>query len=441
MGGRARCRENMKTIKQIKKNLQEGKHDEQFAFLYCRPMNQVAWYRERMIGLLDHYAGVFRREEDSEVAIYSAPGRTELGGNHTDHQRGKVLTGSVDLDALACVSYNETSIVNIYSEGYGMITVDCTKLDLVPAEENTTEALVRGILAKVAEKGYAVSGFNAYIISDVPGGSGLSSSACFEVLIGTAVNGLFCNGKLSMEEIARIGQYAENVYFGKPSGLLDQMGCAMGGIITIDFRNKENAICKAVNFDFAAAGYALCIIDTGADHADLTDEYAAVPLEMKNVAAVFGKEILAEVEEEAFYTNIPLVREKTGDRAVLRTIHYYNDCKRVEQQVKALECNDFDTFLKLVKESGASSFMYLQNVETFRDRSRQPVAIALAFAEHFLDGKGAFRVHGGGFAGTIQAFVPLDDVAEFKAGMDAIIGNGACRITYIRPVGGYAFVE
>lgn len=431
----------MQTIKQIKKNLQEGKLDEQLAFLYCRPVNQVTRYRDRMLGLLKRYSEIFQREEASEVAVYSAPGRTELGGNHTDHQRGKVLTGSVDLDALACVSLNETSAVNIYSEGYGMITVDCANLEWNPAPKNTTEALVRGILAKVTEKGYHVSGFDAYIVSDVPGGSGLSSSACFEVLIGTAVNGMFCKGSLSMEEIAQIGQYAENVYFGKPSGLLDQMGCAIGGIITIDFGEKENVICKPVNFDFAAAGYALCMIDTGADHADLTDEYAAVPLEMKNVAAVFGKEVLAEVEEETFYTNIPLVREKAGDRAVLRAIHYYNDCKRVEQQVGALECNDFDTFLKLVKESGGSSFMYLQNVETFRDPGKQPVAIALAFAEHFLDGKGAFRVHGGGFAGTIQVFVPLEDVDEFKANMDAILGDGACRIAYIRPVGGYAVVE
>lgn len=434
-------RNKMQTIKQTRENLQEGKLDKQFAFLYCRPVNQVTQYRDRMLGLLDHYSKIFQRDETSAVAIYSAPGRTELGGNHTDHQRGKVLTGSVDLDALICISLNETGKANIYSEGYSMITVDCTNLELVPSEKNTTKALVRGILAKVAEKGYTVSGFDAYIVSDVPGGSGLSSSACFEVLIGTAVNGMFCNGRLSMEEIAQIGQYAENVYFGKPSGLLDQMGCAMGGIIAIDFGNKEKVICKSVNFDFAAAGYALCIIDTGADHADLTDEYAAVPLEMKNVAAVFGKEVLAEVEEETFYKNIPLIREKAGDRAVLRAIHYYSDCKRVKQQVDALECNDFDTFLKIVRESGGSSFMYLQNVEAFRDRSKQPVAIALAFAEHFLDGKGAFRVHGGGFAGTIQAFVPLDDVAAFKENMDAILGGGACRITYIRPVGGYAFVE
>lgn len=300
-----------------------------------------------MSGLLDGYVAFFQRDVNSEVAIYSAPGRTELGGNRTDHQRGKVLTGSVDLDALACVLPNRTSKVNIYSEGYGLVTVDCANLEPLASEVNTTEAIVRGILAKIAEKGYPVSGFDAYVISNVPGGSGLSSSACFEVLIGTAVNGMFCSSKLSMEEIAQIGQYAENVYFGKPSGLLDQMGCAMGGIIAIDFGNKENVIFQNVEFDFAAAGYALCIIDTGADHADLTDEYVAVPLEMKNVAEVFEKEVLSEVEEETFYANIPLIREKAGDRAVLRATHYYKDCERVDQRVNALECNDFDTFFRL----------------------------------------------------------------------------------------------
>lgn len=430
----------MKTIKQVKDSLRQGGYDEQFSYLYCRPVNQTAPYRERMLRLLDGYAETFGKDETAEVALYSAPGRTELGGNHTDHQRGKVLTGSVNLDALACVSYNDTRRVNIYSEGYGMISVDCTPTEPVPNRENTTEALVCGILAKVVEKGCTLSGFDAYIISDVPGGSGLSSSACFEVLIGTAVNELFCRGELSREEIARIGQYAENVYFGKPSGLLDQMGCAMGGIIAIDFAEKGNAVCRTVDFDFAAAGYALCIVDTGADHADLTDAYTAVPTEMKRVAAVFGKEVLAEVEEETFFGNIPLVRAKAGDRAVLRAIHFFNDCRRVERQVQALENNDFETFLSLVQESGASSFMYLQNVETYRDPGRQPVAAALAFAEHFLNGRGAFRVHGGGFAGTIQAYVPLEDAASFKRNMEEILGKDTCRITYIRPVGGYAFL-
>jgi galactokinase len=250
------------------------------------------------------------------------------------------------------------------------------------------------------------------------------------------VNHLFCRDEVSLVEIAKIGQYAENVYFGKPSGLMDQMGCGVGGIVTIDFKDKENPQYHAVDVDFSAAGYALCIVDSGADHADLTADYASIPAEMKSVAAFFGKEVLSEVPEDEFYARVKSVRAKLGDRAVLRAIHYYNDCRRVEQQVAALEKKDFDTFLRLVRESGESSFTYLQNIATFRRAEDQPVAFALAMAEHALAGRGAYRVHGGGFAGTIQAFVPVDMVDDFKAQMDAVLGDGACRVTFIRPVGG-----
>lgn len=431
----------MLTIKQLNKNLDAGVYDEKLAHLYCRPVAEVGYFRDRIAHVADGYAKTFGKDETAPVSIFSAPGRTEIGGNHTDHQRGKVLTGSVDLDALACAATNGTSTVNIFSEGYGLISIDCSQLEPVKEEENTTASLIRGILSKVSSMGWPVSGFDAYVISDVPGGSGLSSSACFEVLVGVAVNGLFCKGALGLAEIAKIGQYAENVFFGKPSGLLDQMGCALGGIITIDFQDKDHPIYHAVDFDFAAAGYALCIIDSGADHADLTGDYAAVPAEMKAVAHEMGKEVLCEVNEDDFYAVVPTLREKLGDRAVMRAIHYFTDCHRVESQVEALENNDFDRFLRLVSSSGHSSYMYLQNVATYRNPADQPVAVALAMAGHYLRNRGARRVHGGGFAGTIQAFVPLDMVAEFKAGMDALLGKDACRVTYIRPIGGCTLVD
>ena len=322
-----------------------------------------------------------------------------------------------------------------------MTTIDIADLSPAPAEKNTTASLIRGIIARVTELGFKPEGFDAYVISSVPGGSGLSSSACFEILIGVAVNGLFCEKKLPMTEIAKIGQYAENVYFGKPSGLLDQMGCGLGGIVTIDFKDKENPVSHAVECDFGEAGYALCITDTGADHADLTDDYAAVPAEMRAVAAALGKEVLSEVAESDFYAAIPKIRAAVGDRAILRAVHYYNDCARVDKQVAALEKGDFNEFLKLVTESGKSSFNYLQNICTYRDPADQPVGVALAVAEHLLNGVGAFRVHGGGFAGTIQAFVPLDKVASFKAGMDALLGEGACQVLFIRPVGGCVIAD
>lgn len=431
----------MLTIKQLNTNLTAGVYDEKLAHLYCRPVEEVGYFRDRIAHVAEGYAKTFGKDETASVAVFSAPGRTEIGGNHTDHQRGKVLTGSVDLDALCCAAPNGTDLVNIFSEGYGMITIDTKQLTPIKEEENTTSSLIRGIVSYISSLGWPVSGFDAYVISDVPGGSGLSSSACFEVLVGVAVNGLFCKGALGLAEIAKIGQYAENVFFGKPSGLLDQMGCALGGIITIDFKDKEHPQYHAVDFDFAEAGYALCIIDTGADHADLTGDYAAVPAEMKAVAAEFGKEVLCEVDENEFYAAVPAIRAKLGDRAVLRAIHYFTDCHRVERQVEALEKKDFKRFLRLVSSSGHSSYMYLQNVATYRDPADQPVAVALAMAGHYLPENGARRVHGGGFAGTIQAFVPLDKVDSFKAGMDALLGEDACRVTYIRPVGGCTLVD
>ena len=367
---------------------------------------------------------------------FSAPGRTEIGGNHTDHQRGRVLAAAVNLDTVAAVRPNGTDMIRILSKGYPMCEVNVTELEPVAAEVNSTPALVRGVAARFVQLGCKVGGFDAYCESTVLPGSGLSSSAAFEVLIGTIINGLFFENKATAPEVAQIGQYAENVFFGKPCGLMDQTASAVGNLVTIDFFEKEKPVIKPVSFDFASCGHALCIIDSGADHADLTDEYAAVPGEMKAVAAYFGKEVLTQVSEADFYAAIPAVRKACGDRAVMRAIHFYQENARVPQQVAALEKGDFDTFLRLVKQSGYSSYMYLQNVIPAGYKQHQDVAVALSLCEHYLCGRGAYRVHGGGFAGTVQAFVPMDLLDSFRAGIDAALGEGACHVLSIRPQGG-----
>ena len=367
---------------------------------------------------------------------FSAPGRTEIGGNHTDHQRGRVLAGAVNLDTVAAVRCNGSKTIRIQSKGYPMSVVNLENLTPVPEEINSTPALIRGVAARFAQLGCKVEGFDAYCESTVLPGSGLSSSAAYEVLIGTIINGLFFDNKVSQPEIAMIGQYAENVFFGKPCGLMDQMASAVGNLVTIDFFDKENPVVEPVNFDFASCGHALCIIDSGADHADLTDEYAAVPGEIKAVAACMGKEVLTQIDEADFYARLPELRAACGDRAVMRCIHFYQENARVPQQVAALKEGNFEKFLSLIKQSGYSSWMYLQNVIPAGYKAHQDVAVALGLAEHFLRGRGAYRVHGGGFAGTIQAFVPYDLLDEFVAGMDGALGKGACHVLSIRPQGG-----
>ena len=367
---------------------------------------------------------------------FSAPGRTEIGGNHTDHQRGRVLAAAVNLDTVAAVALNGTNTIRILSKGYPMSVVDITELTPVESEINSTPALIRGVVARFTQLGCKVEGFDAYCESTVLPGSGLSSSAAYEVLIGTIVNHLFFGGKVSQPEIAQIGQYAENVFFGKPCGLMDQTASAVGNLVTIDFFDKENPVIKPVNFDFAACGHALCIIDSGADHADLTDEYAAITLELKAICAHFGKSVLTEIDETDFYAAIPALRRSCGDRAVMRAIHFYQENARVPYQVAALEKGDFHEFLELVEASGNSSYMNLQNVIPSGYKEHQDVAVALALCAHYLQGRGAYRVHGGGFAGTVQAFVPFDLLDSFKTGMDAALGEGACHVLSIRPQGG-----
>ena len=371
-----------------------------------------------------------------EQYYFSAPGRTEISGNHTDHQHGCVLAAAVNLAAVAQVERNSSQRIRVISEGFAPVEVDVNDLAIREEEKNTTAALVRGVAAAFAARGAKLEGFDAKVRSSVLPGSGLSSSASFEVLIGVICNELFCEEKLTPVQIAQIGQYAENVYFGKPSGLMDQMASSVGGLVFIDFEDPANPIVERLEYDFAASGYALCIIDSGADHADLTDEYAAIPGELKALCALFGKEVLRQIPQEQFYEALPQIRHQVPDRAILRAIHFYNENRRVRDQVAALKRNELQTFLNLVKESGRSSWMYLQNIAPAGAVEHQDVAVALALCDTLLQGKGAYRVHGGGFAGTVQAFVPMDILEEFKAKIEAVLGVGSCHVLSVRAEGG-----
>ena len=368
--------------------------------------------------------------------VFSAPGRTEIGGNHTDHERGKVIAGAVNLRTVAAVAENGERTIRILSEGYPVCEVSLDRLTPDESEFGTTASIIRGVAAAFRDRGCELRGFDAYAASNVLSGSGLSSSAAFEVLIGNIINGLFFDGKCDPVEIAQIGQYAENVFFGKPCGLMDQMASSVGNIVYIDFNDPEAPAVKKLDFDLAAAGYKLCIIDTGADHAALTDEYAAITDEMKAVSAVFGKGVLREVDEAEFYGRITEVRKAAGDRAALRAMHIFEENKRVEREVEALGRGDFSEFLSVVNESGRSSWLYLQNVVPTGATEHQEVAFALALAARLLGNRGASRVHGGGFAGTIQAFVPDDMLDGFKAEMERVLGEGRCHVLSISPTGG-----
>lgn len=371
-----------------------------------------------------------------ELVYVSAPGRTEIGGNHTDHQHGCVLAGSVNLDIIAVAAKNDDNIIRIKSEGYPVDEINLNELAPDKNEFGKSYALIRGIAARFKELGFEIRGFNAYTSSNVLKGSGLSSSAAFEVLAANIINALFCEEKVSAVEIAKIGQYSENIYFGKPCGLMDQMASSIGGAVFIDFKTPDNPRIKKIEFDLAKEGYALCIIDTGADHADLTDEYAAIPSEMRAAANFFGKDYLREVDKNKFLAEISKLREHIGDRAVLRAYHFFKENERAFKEAKALEEKDFQTFLELVKESGRSSYMYLQNVNVTGAKSQQAVGIVLALCEEYLQGKGAYRVHGGGFAGTVQAFVPLENLDDFKQNIEKSVGTGKCHILSIRSNGG-----
>jgi len=432
----------MKKIDDIKKLLISGEMEAGFLDIYLDPAKAAA-QKERYCNALDSFRGNFG---DAEVEIYSAPGRTEVGGNHTDHQHGEVLAASINDDAIAVAAPRDDARVRVLSEGYPMITLYISdEMSPIPEEEGTTAGLIRGMLAGMKERGFRTGGFDAYITSDVLGGSGLSSSAAFETLIGTVLSGLYNEMNCDAVTIAKTGQYAENVYFGKPCGLMDQMACSVGSLCHMDFADPNDPKIERIDFDLSAAGFSLCITDTKGSHADLTPDYAAVPAEMKAVAKYFGKEVLHDVPEELMLAGIPELRAALGDRPVLRAMHFYNECRRVRTQAEALKCNDTELFLRAVKASGDSSFKYLQNVYTSKDVQHQNVSIALSVSEQVLkytggtaklSDTGVARVHGGGFAGTIQAFVPDTSVQDYKAAMDKVFGDGACMVLKIRKYGG-----
>ena len=423
----------MADSKILKEKIASGDFDARLKEVYLSD-KAVADQKERLAVIIDEYVKLFGENENIE--LFSAPGRTEGGGYHTDHNHGKVLAASVDLDTVAAAAKRDDSVIVEKSFNFDALEVDISDLDVHTEEFGKSSGLIRGMCAGFVEYGYKIGGFNAASMSRVLSGSGLSSSAAYEVLIGTILNHLYNDGKVSAVDIAKIAQFAENKYFGKPCGLMDQMASSVGSFITIDFKDPSEPIIKKVNFDFASCGHALCIIDTGGDHADLTDDYAAVRGEMEQAAEVFGKSVLRDVDEAEFMSNISLVREKVNDRAVLRAMHFYAENKRAEAEVKALESGDFDAFKELVTESGRSSYMYNQNVFTTKDVAHQGVSLALAMCEYLLKGKGAWRVHGGGFAGTVQAFVPVDMLDDFCEKIEAVFSKGSCHVLSIRPFGG-----
>ena len=426
----------IKTI-DLKQKLATAEYDELFAKIYKK--EDVAAQKERYIALAENFDKLFGAGRD--IAVFSAPGRTEVGGNHTDHNHGKVLAASVNLDAVAVVSKNEENIIRVKSEGYKIDAVDLANMSVMPDERGKSESLIRGVCAGFRNRGYNFGGFDAATVSDVLSGSGLSSSAAFEVLLGTILNYLYNDGKVSAVEIAQIAQFAENEYFGKPCGLMDQMACSVGGFVQIDFKDPAIPVINKVDFDFASCNHALCIVDTGGNHADLTDEYAAVRGEMESVASKFGKAVLRDVDIAEFEKNISIIRDSAGDRAVLRAMHFFNENKRVDLQAAALKDGDFEAFKALIIDSGYSSYMYNQNVYTCKAPSDQPVSVALAICNDVLKGKGAWRVHGGGFAGTIQAFVPVEVLDEFKSRICSVFGEKSCYVLNIRPVGGIKVID
>lgn len=370
------------------------------------------------------------------IMIFSASGRTEIGGNHTDHNRGKVLAAAVSLDVIAFAVPTEDGIITVRSEGFPQDTVDTSDLSVREADRNTSAALIRGVADGLKRDGFKIGGFKAYTTSNVLKGSGISSSAAFEVLIGTILSHLYNGGSVSAVKIAQIAQYAENVHFGKPSGLMDQMASSVGGFIEIDFADTANPIIDAISYDFASSGHSLCIVDTKGNHADLTPEYAAIPAEMKSVAKFFGKSELRDISREQLLERIGEVRKACGDRAVSRAMHFFDENERADREAEALRKGNFGEFLKVVTESGNSSFKYLQNIFASVNPKEQGVVLGLYTAESVLKGQGACRVHGGGFAGTIQAFVPNDLLEEFTARMEQLFGAGSCYDLYIRPIGG-----
>ena len=422
-------------MQNIINDINNGLYDNCFKIMYT----DISDARKRYCAAVEEFKKIYGAKEN--LRLFSAPGRTEVGGNHTDHQHGCVLAGSVNLDVIAIVSENDTGIIRVKSEGYTMDTVNINDLEPKTSEYGKALALIKGMCGEFKNLGYKVGGFDAYTTSNVLKGSGLSSSAAFEVLIGNILSGLYNGGSVSSIEIAKIAQKAENIYFGKPCGLMDQMASSVGGFTSIDFNDPSNPIIEQVKFDLSSQNYTLCIVNTGGNHVNLTNDYADITVECKNISEYFGKKVLRDVDENKFFSEIRNLRNKFGDRAVLRAIHFFTENKRALYEKDALKSNDFNTFLSTVKESGNSSFMYLQNVYSSSNPKEQGLSLALAMTSKVLGNKGAYRVHGGGFAGTIQAFVPNDMLDVYINTMNSIFGDNSCYVLNIRPVGGIELLK
>lgn len=420
-------------VKELITAIQNGTYDANLKAVYVTD-DAVEAQKPRYVETLNDFGELFGY--DREVNIVSAPGRTEVCGNHTDHNNGKVLAASVNLDAIAVVSLNGEDTIRVKSKGHKMNVVDLNDLEPNEANYGNSTALVQGVTAGIKNLGFKVAGFDACTTSDVMGGSGLSSSAAFEVLLGSVFSYMLNDGKISAVDIAKVAQYSENVFFGKPCGLLDQMASSVGTFVTIDFKSTSEPVIKKVDFDFSKSGHSLCIVDTGGNHSDLTDDYAAVRGEMEAVAKALGKNVLREISYEEFFSALPELKDKVNDRAILRAIHFYNENKRVDEAIKCLESNDFEGFKKIIIDSGNSSYMLNQNVYSPKKPTEQKISLALAITKELLEGKGAWRVHGGGFAGTIQAFVPNDMLDDYKKTIESVFGEGNCHVLIIRPVGG-----
>ena len=421
----------------LKEEFKTNKYDEMLKDLY-EDASLVDYQKDRYANALDKFIELYG---DENISIYSAAGRSEISGNHTDHQHGCVLAGSINLDAIGVVA-RQDDVINVVSDSFNIKPIYLNDLDKKDEEEGTSEALIRGVVSKLKELGYNIGGFKAFITSDVLVGAGLSSSAAFETIIGTIIDGLYNDMSIDMVTIAKVGQYAENVYFGKPCGLMDQCACAVGGLISIDFNDTEHPVVNHVDVDFSKYDHSLCIVDTKGSHADLTDAYGAIPAEMKDVAHYFGKEFLREVDEKEFFDHLADVRAAVkNDREILRAIHFFKENARVPQIVEALNNDDFDLFKKLIKESGNSSYKFLQNVYADFDYKHQAVSAGLALSEIILGDHGVARVHGGGFAGTIQAFVENDFVVEYKSQIEKLFGEGSCHVLKVRKLGGCKVME
>lgn len=416
---------------ELKQSIINGKFDKDFILLYGE--TEVA--KTRFCDAVDEFVKLYGCCDN--IRLFSAPGRTEIGGNHTDHQHGLVLAGSVNLDVIGVVSANDDGIVRIKSKGYPMDEVDITDLEIKDDEKGRASSLIRGVLAAFKNNGYNIGSFDAYTTSDVLKGSGLSSSAAFEVLVSNIVNGLFNNATVDAVTIAKYSQYAEREYFGKPCGLLDQMASSVGGFTYADFNDPQNPVVEKINLDLSESNHTLCVVDTGGNHANLTGDYADITLECKAVSNYLGVEFLRDADEQAFYANLAAIREKCGDRALLRAMHVFNENKRVTTQKSALKRGDFNTFFAAVKRSGESSYDLLQNVYSPSNPKEQAISLALALTKQFLNGRGAYRVHGGGFAGTIQCYIPNTMFDGYKAMIESVFGENSCVKLFVRTVGGY----